>query len=247
VIKAEHIDYAYPGGPNILKDVSFELPPGATVGLAGANGSGKSTLLFLLAGLYAPTQGDLFIDGRRADADASRRIAGLVMQDADLQVLGADVGEDLTLGLAPEGQNSPQVIEIADRFGLTPLWGQPVQTLSWGQKRRLCLAAVLLKEPRILLLDEPFSGLDYPGIKEMRRTLAANREQGLTQVVAAHDLEPLADLADHWLVLADGRLPLSGTAEAVFDRLTQYAVRPPCAWQAGLGVKPWDWGGGEPK
>lgn len=118
-----------------------------------------------------------------------------------------------------------------------------MQTLSWGQKRKLCLCGILVHEPEVLLLDEPFSGLDYPAGLEMRGILAAHRQAGLTQVVAGHDLEPVADLVDLWAVLEDGALKAFGKADEVFDRLRDFGVRPPCSWQTGHGVQPWDWDG----
>nr|WP_319775860.1 ABC transporter ATP-binding protein [uncultured Sphaerochaeta sp.] len=246
MITASNVSFAYPGQAPTLKGIDLHLEPGRTLGLVGANGSGKSTLLTLLAGIFAPTEGRLKVGGFNSPGQEKeiRQLTGLVLQDADLQILGATVGEDICLGVEQD-ETTPgeETLKIAERFSLRSLWDQPVQTLSWGQKRRLCLAAVLRKHPRILLLDEPFSGLDYPGIKEMRTILSANREAGLTQVVATHDLEPIADLTDEWAVVNAGELVLYGQPDQIFDRLDDYSVRPPCSWQAGLGVRPWDWGG----
>ena len=244
MIAVTDVSFAYAGQQTVLSRVSLNLEAGRTLGLVGPNGSGKSTLLALLTGLYAPTTGRIRVGDRVAPGQekAIRQLAGLVMQDADLHILGATVGEDLVLGLeSSDGEVLERARETAGRFGMLPLWDRPVQALSWGQKRRLCLAGVLAAEPALLLLDEPFSGLDYPGIKEMRAVLAENKRRGLTQIVAAHDLEPLADLADEWAVMNEGRLVLSGTADQVFDQLEGFGVRAPCSWQAGLGVRPWDW------
>jgi len=244
LISLSDVSFAYDGRKPALEQVTLRLDAGRTLGLVGPNGSGKSTLLSLLAGLYAPSRGTIRVGDRVAPGEekAIRSLAGLVMQDADLHILGATVGEDVGLGFEsshPAVMN--RVRETAERFGLAPLWDRPVQALSWGQKRRLCLAGVLAREPELLLLDEPFSGLDYPGIKEMRAVLDENRRQGLTQIVTAHDLEPLADLADEWAVMSEGRLVLAGRADEVFDRLEEYGVRAPCSWQAGLGVRAWNW------
>jgi biotin transport system ATP-binding protein len=160
-----------------------------------------------------------------------RRAAGLVLQDADLQIIGATVGEDLRLGL--DGDDS-LVDGLAGRFGLDGLMDRPVQTLSHGQKRKLTLAAALAARPRVLLMDEPFSGLDWPGARELRGIVAENRAAGLTQVISTHDVGPIADLADLWFVLDGGRLTLSGEAGEVFARLGEHGVRPPgSAWGEG--------------
>lgn len=246
MIRIKNLAFAYSKGRGVLDIPGFHAPPGLTLGLAGANGSGKSTLLALAKGLYTPDEGSITVAGLTSPGQqkAIRARVGLLMQDSEAQVLGATVGEDLELGLASDDQAGMERARgLARALGFDVLWDEPVHTLSFGEKRKLCLAAVLRDTPDLLLLDEPFSGLDYPGILEMRSLLAANREQGLTQVVAAHDLEPLADLADAWAVMHHGRLVLEGEAGKVFDNLSRFGVRPPFSWRAGLGIKPWDWDG----
>lgn len=238
MITARSLSYQYDSGEHALRDLDFALPAGRILGLAGANGAGKSTLLCLLAGLFAPTSGALTIHGFPATRhERVRDSAVLVPQDADLTIIGSTIAEDLHLGLAPHRRE--EALESARRLGLPDPQTQ-VHHLSHGQKRKLCLAAALLRNPALLLLDEPFAGLDYPGIREMRAMLRANQKQGLTQVVAVHDLEPLADLADLWLVLGGGRQKAFGPASEVFPGLERLDVRPPCSWRAGLGILPWD-------
>jgi biotin transport system ATP-binding protein len=212
--------------------------------LAGANGSGKSTLLALMAGLYAPTRGSLEVAGRVSPGHEEdiRRVCRLVMQDADLQILGATVEEDLLLGRERGEAVTAEARAMAERFNLSRYWDSPVQTLSWGTKRKLCLAAALLDRPRVLLLDEPFSGLDYPGVREMRALIRANRETGLTQVVSSHDLESFIDLVDGLAVLDNGELVLNGPAESVLDHVAEHSVRAPGAWTACRTIAPWDGG-----
>jgi biotin transport system ATP-binding protein len=226
-----------------LTDVSFDVPAGTTLGLVGRNGSGKSTLLMLLAGLLRPTKGRIQMDGRVSPGSESsfREVAGLVLQEAELQVLGATVEEDLLLGFGSgDAKGAERAKNLAERFGLGPLWESPVTALSYGSKRKLCVVSTLLAEPRVLLMDEPMSGLDYPGMAEMRAILAANKAAGLTQVVAVHDLEPLADIADVWAVLDAGRLAAFGSAEEVFPKLAGHGVRPPCVWLTDRGQAPWE-------
>jgi len=242
MIRAEALSFAYPGGGPALDAVSFALPRGALCGVVGANGSGKSTLLALLAGLFAPTDGALSVGGHAAPAgeDAIRRLAALVLQDPDQQIIGATVEEDLLLGLSPGDAGRRAAAEaLAARFGLSDR-DAPVHTLSLGSRRKLCIVTALRDAPELLLLDEPFAGLDYPAAREMRAILRANRAAGLTQVIAAHDLEPFADLADRWLVLDRGRLAATGATAEVFAELPRHGVRPPCSWIAGRGIEPWE-------
>jgi biotin transport system ATP-binding protein len=107
-------------------------------------------------------------------------------------------------------------------------------------KRKLCVASALLDSPDILLFDEPFSGLDYAGIREMRRVLLQNNREGVTQIVAAHDLECVADMATRFTLMVRGEIVVSGVADVVFDRLRDNGVRPPCSWMHMRELRPWD-------
>ncbi|MGE4298978.1 MAG: energy-coupling factor ABC transporter ATP-binding protein [Desulfovibrionaceae bacterium] len=247
MIAIRDLCYAYAGAlrdePPVLRDVSLDVAAGELVVLAGANGSGKSTLLAILAGLFAPTAGTVRVAGHTSPGDerAIRGVARLVLQDADLQMLGGTVAEDLFLGLAPDDAAARDTaLALARRFGLDYSLDRPVHTLSHGQKRKLCLATALTARPGVLLLDEPLSGLDYPAMREMRDILAQGRGQGLTQIVSAHDLEPMADLADRLAVLDKGRLVLCGPPSQVMDAAKAHGVRPPCSWRHGRGIEDWD-------
>lgn len=239
MITSRALGYSYGPDKDALRGLDFTLDRGLTLGLAGANGVGKSTLLCLLAGLYSPTSGTLIVHGRNVadEAGSLRGLAALVPQEADLFIIGSTVDEDLCLGL-PLSRRS-EALDLARRLGL-PGPSTPVHHLSHGQKRKLCLASALLNRPDLLLLDEPFAGLDYPGTTEIRTILRSNRREGLTQVVAVHDLEPLADHADLWLVLDKGLQAGFGPAAEIFPGLERLGVRAPCSWRAGLGILPWE-------
>ena len=242
MIELSELRYAYSTGGQALDGVTLAVERGTLIGLAGANGSGKSTLLALMAGLYSPTGGTLRVGDCTSPGQEReiRRMVRLVMQDADLQILGATVEEDLLLGRKQTPETVDRARDVARRFHLLDAWERPVQTLSWGMKRKLCLGAALLDEPDVLLLDEPFSGLDYPGVCEMRRIIRENRRAGLTQVVSSHDLESFIDIVDGLAVLNAGRLAVAGPPETVLPHVRENDVRPPCAWSAGQGVGKWD-------
>lgn len=238
MIQITDMNFEYADGRPALHGVRMSLPCGGLHVLAGANGSGKSTLLALVAGLYSPSAGEVTVRGLRDEH--IRDVARLVMQDADLQILGGTVGEDVMLGREGRPEAQARAHAMLQRFDMVGLWDRPVHTLSGGMKRKLCLAAALLDEPELLLLDEPVSGLDYPAILELRSILVSNKLQGVTQVVAVHDLEPVIDIADSLTVLSLGEVARHGSPLDVLDGIHEYGVRPPCAWQAGLGIRPWD-------
>lgn len=243
MIDVEGLCYAYSGGRRVLTDLSFHVRAGELVCLAGVNGSGKSTLLSVLSGIFSPDSGRVVVGGFELPADEKqvRKLCGLVLQDPDVQILGGTVREDLLMGKArPDEAQQDKALAMAQRFGLEESLDLPVQNLSYGQKRKLCLASQALFEPSVMLMDEPFSNLDYPAVGQIRAILRDNKALGMTQVVASHELEPIADLADRILVISRGRLERSGSPAQVLDGIEEFGVRPPCSWRLGKGIEPWD-------
>ena len=235
MIKVRDLTFGYSEG-EVLKRISFEVERGQCVGLLGANGSGKSTLLSLLGGLFSPVSGSIRLQNLQSPGQEYRirRQTGLLLQEAELQILGATAREDLDLSLRTRGcRDKEPAWELAGRFGLLGVLDQPIQHLSGGQKRKLCLAAVLLKNPDVLLFDEPFSGLDYPSSQELRHILQENREQGIAQVIAVHDLEPLVGIVDTCLILQRGRLAFAGKIADIGESLSEFGIRP-----MGRGFEP---------
>lgn len=242
MIRAERLTYEFGPGAPALDGVTFTIEPGRLCGVVGANGSGKSTLLAVVAGLFTPTAGWLSVRGDVSPGgeEAIRGRVALVLQDPDQQIIGATVGEDLLLGVPrADAARRAAAGRLAARFGLVDL-DASVHTLSLGSRRKLCIVTALRDAPEVLLLDEPFAGLDYPAVREMRAILAENRASGVTQLVAAHDLEAFADLADGWVVLDGGRVARAGNADDVFPALRRHGVRPPGGWLSSRGIDPWE-------
>lgn len=229
MITVQNLSFGY-SGSEVLNQISFRVSPGQCVGLLGANGSGKSTLLTLLAGVFSPVSGEIRMRNLKNPGQERmfRKLTGLLLQDGELQILGATPREDLELSLRARGSRDMRAaLELTERFSLGKTLDLPVQNLSGGQKRKLCLAAVLLKQPEVLLFDEPFTGLDYPAATELRHILHKNQEQGITQLIAAHDLEPLLGIIDTCLILHQGSLAFAGELAGIGDRLAEFGIRPP--------------------
>lgn len=250
MITARELSCSHQRGTFALREVSFFVARGELYLVAGANGSGKSTLLQLLAGLLTPSSGSAQVgEVTLPGGEKSLRArSALCLQDPDLQILGATAREDLLLCLPaslPKPAVQDMVQEMAVRFRLGHCLDAAVHTLSHGQKRKLCLATALLTQQQrsagapVLLLDEPLSGLDYPAIKELRQLLQRNKAQGVTQLVASHDLEPLADLADGLALLHQGRMPHVGPVAEVLAHARECGVRPPCGWKPGQPAPAW--------
>jgi heme ABC exporter ATP-binding subunit CcmA len=214
MIAAQDLRKAY--GPILVLDgISLALPRGQCLALLGPNGAGKTTLLRLLATLQRPTSGALTIDGVDAlrDPDRVRPLLGVVAH-------GSYVYEDLTARenlrfweTLRGGDPSPARLSAAlAQVELDGVAGERVRTFSAGMKRRLGLARVLLAKARLLLLDEPFTGLDRRGQKWVNEFLLAFKAAGGTAVVATHSLGGSLAVADRVAILAQGRLLLDRRA-----------------------------------
>ncbi|BEV71645.1 MULTISPECIES: energy-coupling factor ABC transporter ATP-binding protein [unclassified Paludibacterium] len=223
----EDVHYAY-HDIGALHGLSLSIPAGQRVALLGANGSGKSTLLRLLDGLYFPDQGRISAFGEplteavlrdEAVSHAFRRRVGLVFQNPDVQLFNPTVMDELAfgplqLGWAP-AQIHARIDEMLTRFAITHLRHRAPHRLSGGEKKRVALASVLMTEPEVLLLDEPNAGLDPASQDDMLHFLRESKGQGRTLVMATHELESVAEIADHCLVLHQGRLEAQGSPQAI--------------------------------
>jgi len=199
-----------------LRGVSLTVEPGQCWGLIGPNGSGKSTLLRLAAGLAEPSRGEVLVRDARAGRAAARAAIGYAPErlrwPPALTVAGALHELAAISGLPGSLERVGRVAAIT---GLEGLLGRRLSSLSQGQAQRVVLAQAFLDDPPLLLLDEPFSGLDSLVILDVREHLARRLEQGAGIVLASHRVEDLTGLATHVLVLRDGVVTRAGPAGEV--------------------------------
>jgi len=193
----------------VLRGIELNVPAGQTLALLGANGAGKSTLLRCFAGVCRPTAGRLAILGtechpRRPPRDVLGQI-GFVAHDP---LVYLDLTPRQNLGFFARLHRVPyaRVDPLLERFGLTRVADRRTRTLSRGTAQRLALARALLPEPRLLLLDEPFTGLDDAGQEMLCEVLAESARAGTSAVVVSHDLGRVAAIADRVVILAGGRV-----------------------------------------
>lgn len=195
----------------VLREVTLTLAE-HRVGIIGANGSGKSTLARTFNGLVLPDEGDVRVDGldMRTHTREVRRMVGFMFTDAGSQILMPTVAEDIDLSLRDlsisDEEKGDRRSEILARFGLDGHADHPAQMLSGGQKQLLAFASVLVREPEILVCDEPSTLLDLANVLRLQRTLAGLPEQ---VILLTHHLELLADF-DRVVVLHEGEVVADG-------------------------------------
>ena len=198
-----------------LAHLEVEVREGEALFLAGANGSGKTTLLKLLCGLYRPTTGEIEIFGRDPVAErlTCRKRLSLVGHDSYLyERLSALESLRFWAAILDRPQDEESLLALLEEVGLRDRSNSLVGTFSAGMKKRLALARSRLENPSLLLLDEPFAALDVGGQRQVESWIQRGREQGLTIIVASHQLEQTARLCDRAALLRDGQLTWIGPA-----------------------------------
>jgi biotin transport system ATP-binding protein len=244
-IEVNQLVHRYPDGTVGLAGVDLIVERGEFVVIAGGNGSGKTTLLRHLNGLLLPTQGHVRINGRSVAKDPvhARRRLGMVFQNADAQIVGDTVYDDVAFGPENLGLDRREidrrVSAALTKVGLIASAGRAPHRLSGGEKRRLAIAGVLAMEPEGFLFDEPYSNLDYPGVRQVLAHMVELHRRGHTLIVATHALETVAAHADRLVFLSGGRVAKSGPLDKLLAQAEQFGVREPCTSKLGFPVFSW--------
>lgn len=205
-----------PGGKTVLANITLHADA-RRIGVVGRNGSGKTSLARVMAGLVAVDHGSVRIAGVdvAADRKAALGVVGILFQNPDHQIIFPTVDEEIAFGLTQMGHTkdaaATAVRAVLDQFGKAHWAGAHVHQLSQGQRHLVCLMAVLVMRPRVIILDEPFAGLDMPTIAQLRRVLAG---LDVTLVLITHQPDVL-DGFDRVLWIEEGRVRADGPAQAV--------------------------------
>ncbi|MEV0153151.1 ABC transporter ATP-binding protein [Micromonospora sp. NPDC050686] len=204
-----------------VDDLSFAVQPGRVTGFLGPNGAGKTTTLRMLLNLVTPTSGTATIDGQRyADLTEPLRHVGAVLEASSAHK-GRTGLNHLRVVCAAAGLPARRADEVLDMVGLTPAAKRKFKGYSLGMKQRLGIAAAMLGDPRVLILDEPANGLDPEGIRWMRGFLKGLAGQGRTVLVSSHLLSEMQLLADDVVIIAAGKLVRQGPVTEVMNSMTQ--------------------------
>ena len=223
MIDVQRLGFTYPDGTRALDEVSLAVPEGSFLAIMGANGSGKSTLLRHLNGLLTSSPGSVRVGGievGKKTFDQVNRFTGFVFQDPNDQIFAPTVRDDICYGPRnlgfDEGEVMRRVEWAANRVGISELLERPIHHLSYGQKKSLSIAGVLAMKPRLLILDEPTASLDPMGEKRIMRLLLELNRQGMTVVMATHDVDLVPLYADRVCLLRRGRVAVDGGLVEVF-------------------------------
>ena len=212
ILKVEGLSVSYGDNPAIIEDLSFSLKKGERLAIVGKNGAGKSTLAKALCG-FVPSQGKLTYKGQDISQDSiaerSERI-GFVLQNPNQMISQTMIFDEVALGLRlrgiEEAEVEERVHEVLKTCGLYSFRKWPISALSFGQKKRVTIASILVLKPEIIILDEPTAGQDYKTYTDIMNFLDSLQKQGHTIVMITHDMQLMLEYSDRCLVVVEGKV-----------------------------------------
>ncbi len=214
VLEAHNLCFSYERGKPIVKDISFSITQGEMISIVGTNGAGKSTLASLICGFIKPDSGTILLDGKDiAPLSIKQRgeKIGFVMQNQNQMISKSVIFDEVALGLTarkvPQDEIKQKVCDTLKICGMYPYRNWPVSAISFGQKKRITIASILVMNPRILILDEPTAGQDYAHYTEIMDFLKKlNEDFGITIIMITHDMHLMLEYTDRAIVISDGRI-----------------------------------------
>lgn len=222
LLEVKGLSFGYQKDQQTLRDVSFSIGKGEMVSIVGRNGAGKSTLSKLICGFETPDAGEIFLNGKPLAEENIRRRAqhiGYVMQNPNQMISKTMIYDEVALGLQRSGLTEEQIREKVEATlrvcGLYPFRNWPISALSFGQKKRVTIASVLVLDPELILLDEPTAGQDFRHYTDIMEFLRGLNARGVTVVMITHDMHLMLEYTRRALVFCDGRLIADRTAAAV--------------------------------
>lgn len=230
----------------LIHGISLSIEDGEFVALTGENGAGKSTFSKLLAGILKPSDGKICVNGidtKKAKNSMLAKNTGFLFQNPDRQLCTYTVRDEITFGqkalkTGTEEEISKRTEKIIERFGFNP--DEAPFSLSRGQRQRLALASIIAVEPKVMILDEPTTGLDYKECMEIMSAVKELNKNGTTVIMVCHDMELVLDFARRMIVLADGKIEADGkTLEIMRSKkiLQKASLLPPQIIQIALELE----------
>lgn len=223
VLRVENLGFSYKPDHPILSNINFSVKKGEMLAIVGKNGAGKTTLSNLICGFITPKEGKIFLNGKDiAPLSIKERgeQIGLVMQNPNQMISKTMIFEEVALGLSvrgvPEAEITERVNETLKICGLYPFRNWPISALSFGQKKRVTIASILVMNPDIIILDEPTAGQDYHHYTEIMEFIKKiNEEKGITIIMITHDMHLMLEYTNRTIVISDGQMIAMDTPSAI--------------------------------
>jgi len=222
ILQMEDITFSYDGTHPVLEDINFDIREGEMLSLVGKNGAGKSTLSKLLCGFEKENKGIIRYSGQDiSDLTIKERaeIIGVVLQNPNQMISKPMIYDEIALGLrfrdVPEEEIKPRVEKVLKICGLSPFIDWPISALSYGQKKRVTIASILVLNPKILILDEPTAGQDFRHYTDIMEFLVEINKLGVTIILITHDMHLMLEYTPRAIVLSSGRIVADTSASVV--------------------------------
>lgn len=213
LLEVKNLSFGYNKGQQTLKNVSLSVKKGEMVSIVGRNGAGKSTFSKLVCGFEDPNQGEIFFEGQdllKENIRSRAKKIGYVMQNPNQMISKTMIYDEVALGLQKSGKSEEEirakVEETLKICGLYPFRNWPISALSFGQKKRVTIASVLVQDPKLIILDEPTAGQDFKHYTEIMEFLRGLNEQGVTVIMITHDMHLMLEYTPRALVFSNGQL-----------------------------------------
>lgn len=228
IIEIKNLNYSYSEGQKALDNVSLGIPRGSITAVLGGNGAGKSTLFLNLNGVLTPDSGEILFDGKEVRYDKKgilemRKRVGIVFQDPNDQLFSSSVRKDISFGAMNLGLDIEEVKTRVHRAiqqtGIEEYADKPAHALSFGQKKRVAIAGVLVMKPEVIILDEPTAGLDPAGVSGILQLLTSIKEEtGVTVILATHEIDIVPIYCDYAYIMNHGRVVLEGSIPEILSK-----------------------------
>lgn len=237
-LEVKNIHYSYPDGNEAIKNISFTIHHGESVGIIGSNGAGKSTLLMLLMGIFFPDVGEVLVGDvhlTKKTLPMIRQRLGMVFQDPDDQLFMTTVYDDVAFGprnyKLDEKEVEGRVLKALELVGIPHLKDRAPFKLSGGEKRSAAIATVLSMQPDVLIMDEPTAALDP---KSRRRVMSLLKSFEHTKIITSHDLDMVFDICTRIMVIKEGEVIADGPA---IEILTNAELLNGCGLEVPLSIQ----------
>ena len=211
ILELKDVRFGYNKDKEILKGVSFKINKGEMISIVGRNGAGKSTISKLISGFYKPSSGDILLSGRSIENDSIKERSekiGVVMQNPNSMISKTMIFDEVALGLRIRGINEDEVkervYETLKICGLYEFRNWPISALSFGQKKRVTIASILVLNPEIIILDEPTAGQDFRHYSDIMEFLKEINKRGVTIIMITHDMHLMLEYTNRAIVLSNG-------------------------------------------